>query len=429
MSSASNKLDNFLEKIFEDEGAQGVVECLGFLLGAFVITEQGVVVGASQDFIDMIEYSRQELYGMSVMELIAEDEREEMAGIFTNNDTQRYELKLEPKSKIIKNVLVAPRIFKASDGKYRLAEFIDISMSKQKEEALFESEKKFQSVFERAAVGMARVSPQGLFVEVNQKLCDMLGYSKEILMKKTFQELTHPDDLKKDLEFVNKLLRDELTTYSMEKRYFHENGTIIWINSTVSLVSSATGEPKYFIAVIEDIGKRKEIERRLEIQATHDPLTGLCNRQLLDIEMGKELARAVRYDRPLSVLMIDIDHFKVVNDTYGHQAGDQVLEELAKIMELSSRDTDIVGRYGGEEFLLVLPELDNKQALIFAERIRKMAKSLNVIFNAQNIHISVSVGVATYPEHGAEVEKLITASDNAMYKAKANGRDQVVCAG
>ena len=145
--------------------------------------------------------------------------------------------------------------------------------------------------------------------------------------------------------------------------------------------------------------------------------------------MGKELARAVRYDRLLSVLMIDIDHFKVVNDTYGHQAGDQVLEELAKIMELSSRDTDIVGRYGGEEFLLVLPELDNKQALIFAERIRKMPKSLDVVFNSQHIHISVSVGVATYPEHGTEVEKLITASDNAMYKAKANGRDQVACAG
>jgi len=377
----------------------------------------------------MIEYSRQELYGMSAMELIAEDERDAMVARFANNDGQRYELKLVPKSKKIKNVLVSPRIFKAVGGKYRLAEFIDISTRKEKEKALVESEQKFQSVFEQAAVGIARVSPRGLFVEVNQKLCDILGYSKKVLMQKTFQEITHPDDLEKDLEFVHKMLRNELVTYSMEKRYFDKNGSVIWINLTASLVRDSAGEPKYFIAIIDDIGKRKKIEERLEIQATHDSLTGLCNRQLLDIEMGKELARAVRYDRPLSVLMIDIDHFKRVNDTYGHQAGDQVLKELAKSMELSSRDTDIVGRYGGEEFLLVLPELDHQQALIFAERIRKMAKSLNVVFNAQNIHVSVSVGVATYPEHGAEVEKLITASDNAMYKAKANGRDQVVCAG
>lgn len=429
MSSASNKLDKFLEKIFEDEGAQGVVECFDFLFGAFVITEQGVVIGVNQDFIDMIEYSRQELYGMSAMELIAEDERDAMVARFANNDGQRYELKLVPKSKKIKHVLVSPRIFKAVGGKYRLAEFIDISTRKEKEKALVESEQKFQSVFEQAAVGIARVSPRGLFVEVNQKLCDILGYSKKVLMQKTFQEITHPDDLEKDLEFVHKMLRNELVTYSMEKRYFDKNGSVIWINLTASLVRDSAGEPKYFIAIIDDIGKRKKIEERLEIQATHDSLTGLCNRQLLDIEMGKELARAVRYDRPLSVLMIDIDHFKRVNDTYGHQAGDQVLKELAKSMELSSRDTDIVGRYGGEEFLLVLPELDHQQALIFAERIRKMAKSLNVVFNAQNIHVSVSVGVATYPEHGAEVEKLITASDNAMYKAKANGRDQVVCAG
>jgi diguanylate cyclase (GGDEF)-like protein len=152
------------------------------------------------------------------------------------------------------------------------------------------------------------------------------------------------------------------------------------------------------------------------------------NRTELAKALDKEAARAGRYSRPFSLLMIDIDHFKLVNDDCGHQVGDRVLVELSGILEEAIRKVDFVGRFGGEEFLLLLPELSHEKALDLAERIRKQVESHTIITQDQVIKITVSIGVAAYPEHGNDVDALIKASDDAMYKAKANGRNQVALA-
>jgi len=428
MVSAEEKFDHFLADIFQTDGADGVVECFQFLFGAFVITRDGIVIGANAEFIEMIEYPSSELYGMSALDLIAEDEKATMIARFAEGNADRYELKLLPKSKKILNVLVAPRKFSAGGQVYRLAEFVDNTAQKSSQAAVRESEQKFHSVFEQAAVGIARVAPIGTFLEVNQKLCDIVGYSKEELIKKTFQEITHPDDLDIDLGPVQQMLNNERDTYNLEKRYFHKNGSIIWISLTASLIKTSDGSPKYFVAVIEDISSRKLLEYDLLNKATHDALTGLCNRSTLSEKLDNEVDRAIRYSRSLSLMMIDIDHFKLVNDNFGRQVGDKVLIELAKIFKKIIRRADDAGRFGGEEFLLVLPELNNKQALVLAERLRQQVESLSIKVGEITINVTVSIGIASYPEHGEEVDPLIKACDDAMYKAKDNGRSRIFSA-
>lgn len=134
---------------------------------------------------------------------------------------------------------------------------------KKAEEELRESEERFRSTFEQAAVGIAHISPEGRWMRVNQKICDIVGYSREELLKLTFQDITHPDDLNIDVEYVTKMLSGEIKTYSMEKRYFRKNGTIVWVTLTVALVREESGEPKYFISVVEDITKRKFAEETI----------------------------------------------------------------------------------------------------------------------------------------------------------------------
>src|SRR5215475_6761100 len=130
-------------------------------------------------------------------------------------------------------------------------------------DALHDSEARFRAIFENAAAGIARVGPDGRWLEVNQRLCDIVGYSREELMTKTFADITHPDDLAPDMRQVRRLLAGKIDTYFMEKRYFRKDGSVVWVNLTVSLMRRADGTPDYFICVIEDITARKEAEEKL----------------------------------------------------------------------------------------------------------------------------------------------------------------------
>jgi len=290
---------------------------------------------------------------------------------------------------------------------------------------LLESEEKFRSVFEQAAMGIARVAPDGSFLEVNNKLCEIVGYSKDELVLLTFQDITHPDDLEIDLGYVRQMLAGMISTYTLEKRYIRKNGEVIWINLTGSLTKNEDGSPKYFVATIEEISTRKQIEEDLKFQLSHDILTGLASRDVTMNTIDKETERAQRYKRPLSVLMIDIDHFKKVNDEFGHQRGDEVLKELGKVLMVSIRGCDLAGRYGGEEFLIVLPELPQKAAALLAERILKNVSARQIKLGEKTISITVSIGVASLSGKDEDAESLIASADEAMYAAKKAGRNQV----
>lgn len=171
------------------------------------------------------------------------------------------------------------------------------------------------------------------------------------------------------------------------------------------------------------------LREKLRSQSVRDPLTGLYNRRYLDESLELELARALRSEDPISAIMLDIDHFKKFNDTFGHDAGDLVLKEVADVLARSMRKGDIAGRFGGEEFLLLMPGADAERAIARAETMRKTIGSLDVGYAGQKLgRITASFGVATFPIDGESGAALIQAADKALYAAKAAGRDRVIAA-
>lgn len=165
----------------------------------------------------------------------------------------------------------------------------------------------------------------------------------------------------------------------------------------------------------------------LRDQSIRDPLTGLFNRRYVEESLEREIARATRTATPVALLILDLDHFKTMNDTYGHGAGDRLLRELGAILRLRSRTEDVAARYGGEEFLLMLPGMDKIAAVQRAEELRVIISDIQLIDAGADLpHVTVSIGVATYPDHGCTVDDLLRSADKALYRAKNAGRDRVV---
>lgn len=172
-----------------------------------------------------------------------------------------------------------------------------------------------------------------------------------------------------------------------------------------------------------ELKARKRIEKRLKHQATHDPLTGLYNRNELERRIADDIERATRYKHSLSIFMVDIDHFKKINDRYGHSNGDRVLRSIAVELERSLRKTDYVARFGGEEFLVVLPETPLAMAVDLGERLRQLVANHQIRLEDGSVSLTVSIGVASFPDIASDWHVLLDAADMAMYQAKRDGRN------
>ncbi|WP_218104291.1 sensor domain-containing diguanylate cyclase, partial [Methylophaga muralis] len=303
----------------------------------------------------------------------------------------------------------------------------DISWRKQAELALQQSEERFRNAFDTAAIGMAIVGLDGRWLEVNGALCRMLGYSEEELMGKTFVDVTHPDDLDLDLEYVQKLLNGDLEHYQMEKRYFHKTGDIIFVLLSVSLVRNEKGEVIHFISQIEDVTARKSESDRIRQMAYHDTLTGLPNRRLFDERIGHTLAHAKRVGYPIALMFVDVDHFKQINDTHGHDVGDEILKAVADRMTHCLRQTDTLSRVGGDEFVILLTEIKKPEdAKGVAEHILEtVSQPLHV--HTHDFRITLSIGVAIFSGdlETETVSELTKKADLALYEVKSAGRNGV----
>ncbi len=405
----------------------------------------------NQVLCDRLKYSREELLRSSVPVINPRFKPAALSELArrlrTDNVVQFYSYQTTSKGDEREVVMTVTPIHR--DGAMLLhCATVDITVPLRDERRLIDSEKRFRNTFEQAAVGIAHVAIDGTFLRVNQRYCEITGYSEPELGDARFQDITHPEDLAADWGRAQALLRGEINTYSLEKRYIRKDETQVWVNLTVSLARNEIAEPEYFIAVVQDIGARKKIEaerdelihtleeqvrRRtedLERLSMTDALTGIANRRCFDKVMAAEWARAQRSQQPLSLLVVDVDHFKSLNDHRGHAYGDRSMVAIAyALRQLSVRSSDLVARYGGDEFIFLLPETDRAGAGRLARKVKSAIRALAISNPGapRSGSLTVSQGTATLiPKPGRTAQDLLDEADRAMYTAKRCGRNRIV---
>jgi diguanylate cyclase (GGDEF)-like protein/PAS domain S-box-containing protein len=288
------------------------------------------------------------------------------------------------------------------------------------EEELRESEERFRLSFCYAAVGMAHLSADGQLLRANFKLQEVLGYSQDELLNMTFQDITHPDDVAEALAQQQRIIQGEIKDYSQEKRFIHKHGHHVWVNVTISSMFSGRGNFR-FIAMVEDISKRKSVENQMRYLASYDGLTDLPNRTVLQERLADAIILAQRARQHVAVLFIDLDRFKNINDSLGHDVGDQVLKEAASRLSKALRTRDTVSRHGGDEFVVILTEIKNQSDVLTVVGKISHALSGPMMLQGHELYVSGSIGVSMYPQDGRNSVTLMKNADTAMYHAKKSG--------
>ncbi|PLX68585.1 MAG: hypothetical protein C0603_05385 [Denitrovibrio sp.] len=264
-----------------------------------------------------------------------------------------------------------------------------------------------------------QVDLEGNITYVSKALCDVSGYTKEELIGEKVEILGHE-------EMTPEIYAEIWSTIKSGESWVGEtinkkkDGGIFWADTTIAALKNRDGEIYSYMSVRQDITDKKEVEK-LSIT---DRLTGIYNRLKLDSTIQEEYQRFIRYNEPASIILFDIDHFKAVNDTYGHLIGDYVLQELSRVTKLHVRKTDVFGRWGGEEFLVICPHTNIDGALQLAEKIREEIAG----HNFEHVDkITASFGVASL-ENTSEYDQLLKKVDDALYEAKKTGRNKVCIA-
>jgi diguanylate cyclase (GGDEF)-like protein/PAS domain S-box-containing protein len=295
--------------------------------------------------------------------------------------------------------------------------------------ALRESEAKFRGLVSQSLVGIAIIE-DGKFSYSNARFDEIFGYSTDEIRGLGPLDITAGDDRPLVAESIRKRLAGEVERVDYVFRGLRKNGAVIDVEIHGSAME--IGGKRTLISLVMDVTERTRAERevqalqeKLREQSTRDALTGLYNRRYLEETLGRELILAQRNGDPVSVIMGDLDHFKAVNDRYGHLGGDEVLRAFGALLKRHARGSDIYCRYGGEEFLLVLPGMAEKHAVARAEQLRSAIAATPVGFGASAIAVTASFGVATFPRDGQSCDGLIAAADSALYAAKAAGRNRV----
>jgi diguanylate cyclase (GGDEF)-like protein/PAS domain S-box-containing protein len=290
------------------------------------------------------------------------------------------------------------------------------------ERDLREVRERFEAAFGSAPIGMALIDMDGRWLQVNSALCRITGRPQDELKATTLEAITHPEDAAAGEEDLRELLAGRVSSYQVEKRYQHAWGHYVWVHLTVSLVRDEAGRALYAITQVQDISERKELARRLQYLVDHDFVTGLLNRRRFEDALAHETERVARYGAPGAVLLIDLDNFKDVNDSFGHRAGDDVLKGVAGLLRLRLRQTDVLARIGGDEFAVLLPGADADQAAVVADELVKALSKETAVLADRSIRITASIGVALFD--GLSDTELLAYADLAMYEAKEAGRNR-----
>src|SRR5829696_676225 len=273
--------------------------------------------------------------------------------------------------------------------------------------------------FDNAAIGIAVVSMDGVWLQRHESLCKLLGYSEQELRATSFQRLTHPEDLRGVQSQIQRVIEGYIQSYEQEKRYIHEQGHTVWVQWHVSILKDSESGAKRLFFQVQDITDRKLAEEKL----TLDTLTGLPNRaRFFDLLKLRVARKPANKQAQCAVLMLDVDRFKLVNDSLGSASADQLLIQIAHRVKTCMRQNDVLARVGGDEFAVLLDDVSGEEeAASVGTRIQQ---ALSISFNllGQEVYTTLSIGIALASDYGEHVSDMLRNAETAMHSAKVRGK-------
>ncbi len=396
-------------------------------LEGIVLSENGVILETNNAISELYGYPVSELAGMAVVDLFAQELRDDVKAKIQAGYEKTYSSMGLTKAGVKFPVEVQAREFMYESRRVRCAAVRDLSKHYEVMEALRESERKFRTVLTGALDAIVMIDGHGKVTFWNKAAERIFQYSENEMLGENPHDVIMPSvfykDHKKAYSHFQETGKGGIIDKTIELSALKKNGEEFPIELSLSAVQIK--EQWCAIAVIRDISERKQMEAELTRLATTDPLTGVDNRRSFMEKADHEIRRAQRYGVTLAMILMDIDFFKKINDQYGHQAGDIVLQKMAQAVKSALRDSDIFGRIGGEEFAIILIETEQQTALRTAERLRSLIETLNINTVKEAVQITVSIGL-TFFKDGDDISTLSKRSDEALYTAKRNGRNQIV---
>ena len=299
--------------------------------------------------------------------------------------------------------------------------FRNVTDTLRAERALRLSEARYQALYENAPDIYTSIDANGVILSINRVGAAMLGYEPEELVGQSATLLIHPEDQARVLRHVTMRLRDAAPDGGIEYRKLRKDGSVLWVHQRANLDPAAEEEARLLV-ICREITDRRELEQRLADQASHDELTGLVNRREFERRL-RMLAQRDAHGNQLHVLCyLDLDNFKVVNDSCGHLAGDELLRRIAALLSAQVRSRDTLARVGGDEFALLLENASLEEATALAERMRETVEKFRFQWHARQFGIGVSIGLVPF-HGGVAFEALLSHADSACYTAKERGRN------
>ncbi len=301
----------------------------------------------------------------------------------------------------------------------------------ENEQKVEEQKVRLENVIEGTHLGTWEWNVQTDETILNERSAEIIGYTLDELIpvsSRTWLEHAHPDDLKQSEVLLKKHFRGESEYFEFENRMKHKNGKWVWILNRGKVIEwDSESKPVRMFGIYMDITEKKEMYEKIQELSIRDPLTNIYNRRYVFERMESIVSEFHRESKNFTVSIIDIDHFKNVNDSFGHQAGDLILKEFSAIISSNLRPYDLLGRYGGEEFIIVSLNVNREQTRSRVERILNIIRDKVFVFNENEIRITFSCGITeSYELDVVSVSALVEAADERLYEAKNSGRNKVV---
>ena len=395
------------------------------------------ITEVNRAFLDKTGYTRSEVVGKTSeeLQLFSSDQiREEIAErLLKNKRVSDLELAVRCKDGRLLSGLFSGEIINTQAGEFFLTVMVDISELKRLQQVTDNQRKRLSLIIEATGQGTWEWNVQTGETVFNENWARIVGYRLQELEPvniDTWLKLAHPEDLKVSEKLLQDHFSGELDLYDYECRMKHKSGRWIWVHDRGRVVErDAEGKPLWMFGTHEDITEKRELQEKIRQLSVRDPLTGVYNRRYLFGRIPGLIQEYLRERNPFSLTMLDIDHFKILNDTYGHLAGDYILKELMVILKVNIRPYDILARYGGEEFIIVSLNTDREQTLKVISRILEIVRERVFTFSNEKIRFTFSAGVtdvSEFEDSRISDELLIQKADERLYRAKNEGRNRIV---